>query len=371
MNTTRSLCASGIEQTVESMVPLKRLRDFGFTPGLLPAGELNRISDVAGVLVGHVTRIEGDRIRTGVTLIDPGTPNLYHDKQPAAVAVGNGFGKMVGVTQINELGTLESPIALTNTLAVGPAMHGVVELVLRITRNIGPNMTVNAVVGETNDSIVNDSHQIVITKADVAAAYEARCREFALGAVGAGTGTCAFLWKGGIGSASRRVAIAKKEYVVGALLQTNFGGSLTIMGVPVGQLLGSTDFDTFLPARGDGSCMMILATDAPLSARQLGRLARRAMLGLGRTGSVMGHGSGDYALVFSTSRAGVEGADARKCIPDADLNPFFLATVETVEESVYDSMFTARTVTGRDNNKLEQIPVDRVVEILRKYVPAK
>ena len=352
-------------------IPQKRFRDYGLDPGLLKPGKLNKISDVSGVLVGHLTKIEGDNIRTGITLIDPGIKNLFHKKLPAAVSVGNGFGKMVGISQINELGTLETPIALTNTLSVGTVMQGLVELVLKTTKNMKPAKTVNAVVGETSDGKVNDIHQIVLTSADVMTAYKQKTQDFALGSVGAGTGTCAFSWKGGIGSASRKLKIAGKEYSVGALLQTNFGGALTIMGVPIGKLLGKTSFDEFLSSQGDGSCMMVLATDAPLSSRQLGRIARRAMLGLGRTGSVLAHGSGDYAIAFSTHRAGVEGAGSGKCLPDNELNPFFLAAIETVEESVYDSLFTSETMIERDNNKLEQIPIPKVVKLLKKQGRSK
>lgn len=348
---------------------LKRFRDYGFNPGLLSPGKLNKISDVAKVQVGHCTRIEGNTIRTGVTIIDPGIPDLFHHKLPAAIAVGNGFGKLVGITQINELGVLETPIALTNTLAVGAVMHGMVELVLKITKNIGDSTTVNVVVGETSDAIINDIHRIVLGKAEVAAAYKARTRDFELGSVGAGTGTSVFSWKGGIGSASRIITIGKRKYILGALLQTNFGGALTIMGIPVGRMLGKTSFDKFISTQNGGSCMMILATDAPLSARQLGRIARRAMLGLGRTGSIMGHGSGDYAIAFSTNRAGVEGASPLKCLPDTDLDPFFLAAIETVEESVYDSLFASKTMTGKNNKTLQQIPVDKVVKILQRYLP--
>jgi D-aminopeptidase len=349
-------------------IEMKRFRDYGFKPGLLKTGNLNKITDVSSVLVGHLTKIEGDKIRTGVTVIDPGTKNLFHKKLPAAVYVGNGFGKMTGVTQINELGTLETPIALTNTLAVGPVMQGLVELVLKRTKNLLPKTTVNAVVGETNDGIVNEIHRIAISSKNVDAAFKMRTKDFELGSVGAGTGTCAFSFKGGIGSASRIIRITGKDYTVGALLQTNFGGDLTIMGVPVGRLLGKTDFDNFLSEQNSGSCMMILATDAPLSSRQLGRIARRAVLGLGRTGSIMGHGSGDYAVAFSTNRAGVEGSSSGKRLSDNELNPIFLAAIETVEESVYDSMFTSETITGRDHNKLEQIPVNKVVKILKKYL---
>ncbi|MFB3897159.1 MAG: P1 family peptidase [bacterium] len=347
---------------------LHRFRDYGFNPGLLPPGKRNKISDVAKVQVGHCTRIEGDTIRTGVTIIDPGIPDLFHHKIPAAVAVGNGFGKLVGTTQLQELGTLETPIALTNTLAVGSVMHGLVELVLKTTKHIGESTTVNAVVGETSDAIVNDIHRIVLGKSEVDTAYASRTRDFALGSVGAGTGTSVFSWKGGIGSASRKITIGKRKYLLGALLQTNFGGALTIMGVPVGKLLGATSFDKFISTQNGGSCMIIIATDAPISARQLGRIARRAMLGLGKTGSIMGHGSGDYAIAFSTNRSGVEGVSASPCLPDTELDPFFLAAVETVEESVYDSLFTSKTVTGRNNKTLHQIPVDKVVKILNQYL---
>ena len=345
---------------------MTRLRDYGFNPGLLQPGSLNKISDVEGVLVGHLTRVEGENIRTGVTVIDPGTPDLFHRKLPAAIAVGNGYGKLAGITQVRELGTLETPIALTNTLSVGPVLQGVVELSLKITPKMVRGTTVNGVVGETNDGIVNDAYSFVIKPSDVAAAYDRRTSDFALGSVGGGTGTKAFSWKGGIGSASRVFTVDGTTYTLGALLQTNFGGSLTIMGVPIGQLLGEHDFPFIQSPQNDGSCMMILATDAPLSSRQLERIGRRAMLGLGRTGSVLGHGSGDYAIVFSTNRAGVEGSgEMGACLPDVELTPFFLAAIEVVEESVYDSMFTAESISGRDGNRLEQIPKDRVVELLR------
>ena len=347
---------------------MKRFRSYGFNPGSLKTGNLNKISDVSNISVGHLTKIEGDDIRTGITIIDPGTKNLFHEKLPASVYVGNGFGKSVGTTQIDELGTLETPIALTNTLAVGPVMQGLVELVLKRTKNIDPGITINAVVGETNDGIVNRIHKISITPDEVAVAFKNRTKDFELGSVGAGTGTCAFSYKGGIGSASRVIKVQEKKYTVGALLQTNFGGALTIMGVPVWKHLGKTDFAKFIKEQSDGSCMIILATDAPLSSRQLRRIAGRAMLGLGRTGSIMAHGSGDYAIAFSTNRSGVEGVGSGKCLPDNELNPFFLAAVETVEESVYDSMFTSETLKGRDNNKLEKIPVEKVIKILKKHL---
>lgn len=335
---------------------VKRFRDYGFISGLLPTGAHNLISDVANVEVGHVTKVEGSDIRTGVTIVDPGIANLFRNKLPAAVAVGNGFGKMAGTTQIEELGTLETPIALTNTLAIGPVLRGVIDLTLQNTPDLKPFETVNAVVGETNDGIVNAIHKNSITSEDAARAYADKRKDFALGCVGAGTGTRAFSWKGGIGSASRVVSLDNKEYTVGALVQTNFGGNLTIMGVPVGQKLGTTDFDTFINTP-DGSCMIVLATDAPLTERQLRRLAKRGLLGMAKTGSVMANGSGDYAIAFSIDRAG--------SIDDDKITPFFLAAVEAVEESIYDALFLAETTNGRDGQRLEALPVEQVAAMVR------
>lgn len=335
----------------------KRFRAYGFKPGLLPTGPKNTIADVMGVRVGHLTRREGEDVQTGVTIIDPGVPNLFRNKLPAAIAVGNGFGKLTGVTQVEELGTLETPIALTNTLAVGPVMRGVVDLVITQTPDLGAAETINAVVGETNDGMLNAVHKNIIVSEDVAKAYQAASEDVGLGCVGAGTGTRAFSWKGGIGSASRIVNIAGKSFTLGVLVQTNFGGALTIMGVPVGRTLGKTDFDSFLPT-GDGSCMIVVATDAPVTDRQLKRIAKRALLGMVRAGSVMANGSGDYAIAFTTERAG--------SLSDADLTPFFLAAVEATEESIYDALFLAETTTGHGHT-LEALPVDRVVELLKRY----
>lgn len=331
---------------------MKRFRDYGLQSGLLPAGTRNTIADVPGVVVGHCSKIAGDAVRTGVTIIDPGVQDLYHTKLSAAVAVGNGYGKMTGIAQINELGTLETPIALTNTLAVGPVMRGLVDLVLATTPAMEPTDTINAVVGETNDGLLNDIQQDVLTKADVRAAYDARSADVQVGCVGAGTGTRAFSWKGGIGSSSRRITVQGTTYTVGVLVQTNFGGALTINGVPVGERLGKTDFSSILRT-GDGSCMIVVATDAPVDARQLGRIARRTFLGLARTGSVLASGSGDFAVAFSTSK--------NVGIADADLTPFFLATVEATEESVYDALFAATTTSGRSGSVLEALPKDTVV----------
>ncbi|HXH26971.1 MAG TPA: P1 family peptidase, partial [Candidatus Acidoferrum sp.] len=273
----------------------KRFREYGLTPGLLSAGPKNLISDVAGVTVGHYTKRQAPDINTGITIIDPGVANLFRSKLPAAIAVGNGYGKLAGLSQVNELGVIEAPIALTNTLAVGPVLRGMVDVVIQNTPDLGPLDSINVVVGEVNDGRVNNIHKNSLGTAEVQAAYQDRRADFALGSVGAGTGSRAFAWKGGIGSASRIVRTAGSTYTVGALVQTNFGGALTILGVPVGQLLGSTDFDNLVPGP-DGSCMIVLATDAPLGSLQLGRLAKRGLLGMVRTGSIMADGSGDYAI---------------------------------------------------------------------------
>lgn len=342
-----------------------RFKDL-FTVGFLPSGERGSICDVEGVRVGHLTKIEGVDVRTGVTVVDPGAKNLYRNKLPAAVYVGNGYGKLAGSTQVEELGTLEAPIALTNTLAVGPVLRGVVDVVIKNTPDLKPTETINVVVGETNDGILNTIHTNTITSADTEAAYRACSTNVAGGNVGAGTGTRAFSWKGGIGGASRVVMIGGKKYTIGILIQTNFGGSLTILGVPIGTLLGKNDFADILPLP-DGSCMIVVATDAPFSARQLKRLAKRAFLGLIRTGSIVAPGSGDYVIAFSTNRAGVEGSEAGACLPDSDLTPFFLGAVEAAEEAVYDALFCAETLSGRGNT-LEALPFTRVVDLLKKYL---
>lgn len=345
----------------------KRFRDYGFSFGLLPIGPTNTISDVGGVLVGHATRIESQNIRTGVTIIDPGTKDLFHKKIPAASAVGNGHTKSVGLTQIDECGTLEVPIALTNTLAVGPVMRGMVDLVQKVTPDLGPLDSINVVVGEINDGRVNDLHANTILAHDVLNAYKNRSKILELGSVGAGTGARAFSWKGGIGSTSRQITVGTQTYTFGVLVLTNYGGALTILGVPVWKTLGKTDFTDFLPKGADGSCITICATDAPLTSRQLGRIARRTFLALGKTGAILAHASGDITVAFSTSGTGLEGSgEIGACLRDTDLNPFFLAAIEATEESVYDALFLGTTMTGRDGYTLEELPIETVVELLRK-----
>lgn len=335
-----------------------RFRDLVPTFGLLTPGKLNSITDVEGVTVGHRTIRKSDSVRTGVTVIDPGQPQLFAKKIPAAISVGNGFGKLAGYTQVEELGTLETPIALTNTLAVGPVLQGLVQLTLNREEITLPS-TINAVVGETNDGIVNDIHSINVKPVDVSRAYENRNKHVIEGCVGAGTGTRCYSWKGGIGTSSRMVTLQQRQYTFGVLMQTNFGGALTILGQPVHESLKQNDFK--LPPHDEGSCMIIIATDAPLDTRQLKRIANRSFLGLARTGSVLSHGSGDYAIAFSTNRSGLP-HEAGVCIEDDQLNQFFLAVTEATEECVYNALTAAETTTGRDGNVLERLPIEELYE---------
>src|SRR3989338_3805202 len=305
----------------------KRFREYGFNPGLLPTGSRNTIADVKGVRVGHLTRIEGNDVRTGLTLVDPGIQNLYAQKIPSAIAIENGAGKVAGISEVEEFGFLRAPVALTNTHAVGAVMQGVIDLVGRQTA-LPFYGSVNTVVGEVNDAILNNIHKRSIEPEDVSLAFENLSEDIALGCVGGGTGTRAFTWKGGIGSASRVVEVSGRTYTVGILVQTNFGGSLTIMGVPIGRLLGVEDSSTHPIFKRDGSCIIVLATDAPLTSRQLKRLAKRSFLGVARTGSIVPTASGDYAIAFSTNRSGLEGTgDIGTCFSDDAPNPLFLACV--------------------------------------------
>jgi len=306
-------------------------------------------------MVGHTTLIRGSDIRTGVTIIDPGVKDLFRNKLPAAIYVGNGFGKLAGITQVEELGTLEAPLALTNTLAVGVVVRGLVDLTIAHTPDLKPYETVNVVVGETNDGMLNAIHKDVVIAKDVFDAYDARSSDVKVGNVGAGTGTRCFSWKGGIGTSSRIVAIGRKRFTVGVLVQTNYGGTLSILGAPVGERLGASDFKEFL--KPDGSCMIVLATDAPFSARDLKRIAKRAFFGMIRTGSIASHGSGDYAIAFSTDRSG-------QALPDEALNPFFLAAADATEEAIYDALFAAETMKGRGGAVLEALPKERVLAML-------
>jgi D-aminopeptidase len=348
-----------------------RARQLGIAPGIYPPGRLNAITDVGGVRVGHTTVIEGDDVRTGVTAVLPHGGNLFQEKVAGAVFVGNAFGKLAGSTQVTELGTIETPIVLTNTLSVGVAMEAVVRYTLGQPGNEKVR-SVNALVGETNDGSLNDIRGFHITQHHVVDAIaNASGGPVAEGSVGAGTGTMAYGWKGGIGTSSRTVP---SGYIVGVLAQTNFGGNLTIAGVPIFRVLqpgrttagvGSSDSEG---AFGDGSCMLIVATDAPLDARDLGRVAARAVFGLGRTGSSYANGSGDFAIAFSTSpemrsRFGESEPRTRRVLPTDAVSPLFEAALEATEEAVYNSLFQARTVTSKFGTG-QAIPVDRVRELL-------
>ena len=353
--------------------PRPRARDLGLTPGVFPPGRLNAITDVAGVRVGHVTLIEGETVRTGVTAILPHGGNLFQDKVAGAVFVGNAFGKLAGSTQVEELGTIETPIVLTNTLAVGTAVEAVVRHTLAQPGNEKVR-SVNALVGETNDGGLNDIRSLPVTRDYVLAAIAgAREGTVAEGSVGAGTGTLAFGWKGGIGTSSR--IVDGGAHTVGVLVQANFGGVLVMDGVPVGKELRRHAFARADPGSrgGDGSCLVVVATDAPLDAKALKRLAARAIFGLARTGSSFSNGSGDYAIAFSTAsdarfRHGDETPRPRSFLPTDALDPLFEATLEATEEAVYNALLQATTVTG-NGHTAEAIPIDRLREILRKHRP--
>jgi D-aminopeptidase len=349
-----------------------RAREAGIAFGILPAGPLNAITDVAGVKVGQVTLIEGANIRTGVTAILPHGGNLYQDKVPAGFAVGNAYGKFMGSTQVKELGEIETPIVLTNTLNVPEAAAGTIEWTLKQPGNEQVR-SVNAIVGETNDGTLNDIRGRHVTPANAVAAIEA-AREGPVqeGAVGAGAGTIAFDWKGGIGTSSRRLPKSLGGWTVGALVQTNFGGVLEVAGVPVGQALGRYYLkDELAKANADGSVIIVLATDAPLSDRNLERLARRAFLGIARTGSPMTNGSGDYAIAFSTN-LDVRRTPARRAapspvvdLPNEQMSPLFEAAVEATEEAVINSLFAATAIDGNGRH-VDALPIDEVVKLYRR-----
>lgn len=345
-----------------------RSRELGIAPGTLAPGPLNAITDVAGVGVGHRTLHQGEAIRTGVTAITPHPGNLFQERTPAGIAVGNGYGKFAGLSQVDELGEIETPILLTNTLSVAEAIAGAVAWTLAQPGNERV-LSVNAVVGETNDGYLNDirgrhvrEHHVLEA---IAAAAGGPVEE---GCVGAGTGTRAFGWKGGIGTSSRVLAGGQGGFTLGVLVQTNYGGELTIIGAPVGRALAGAP-----EGGGDGSAVVVIATDAPLSDRNLTRLARRAFLGLGRTGSWMANGSGDYAIAFSTATSVRRTRERQKDSgPYADLaneamSPLFQAATEATEEAVCNAMLQAVTTSGIGGHRLEAIAHDAVLGVLGQY----
>ena len=356
-----------------------RARDLGVAPGIFRTGARNAITDVAGVLVGQTTVVVGDSVRTGVTAILPHGGNLFFDRVPAALHVGNGYGKLLGVTQLRELGELETPILLTCTLCVWKAADAMVEWMLARPGMEGVG-SINPVVGETNDGGLNAIRSRPIRPEHVRLALEsASAGAVAEGGVGAGAGTIAFGWKGGIGTSSRVLPSALGGYTLGVLVQSNFGGVLQIMGAPVGKELGRYAFkDETDDERGDGSIMIVIATDAPLSDRNLERLAARAIMGLARTGSSASNGSGDYVLAFSTApsvRRGVPAAGSatptamRRGVTDLAndaMSALFQGVVEATEESIYNSLFAATTVSS-NGQTIEALPLERVREILKKY----
>ena len=359
-----------------------RARDLGITVGILPTGSLNAITDVPGVLVGHITVIRGDNVRTGVTAILPHGGNLFQEKVPGAVFVGNGFGKLAGSTQVNELGEIETPILLTSTLSVLRVADFVIDYMLALPGN-EQVQSINPLVAETNDGHLNDIRGRHISRDDVFKAIkEAKSGAVDEGCAGAGTGTVAFGFKGGIGTASRKLPARLGGFTVGVLVQSNFGGVLTINGAPVGRELGRYYLKDVLepgsPAQqrgADGSIIMVIATDAPLDARNLDRLAARAMMGLARTGAAGTNGSGDYAIAFSTAaevRIKSHNESERsvprnvKTLANDAMSPLFLAVIEATEEAIYNSLFRATTTTGRGRT-VEALPLDRTVEILKKH----
>ena len=351
----------------------KRARDLGIKIGVFETGELNAITDVKGVTIGHKTLIQGENIRTGVTAIIPHQKNLYQYKVPAAIYIGNGFGKLTGYSQVKELGNIETPIILTNTLNVPVAAEALISYTLNQKENHEVR-SVNAVVGETNDGYLNDIRGRHLKEKDVFEAIEnAKEGPVAEGNVGAGTGTVCFGFKGGIGTSSRKIPEALGGYTVGVLVQTNFGGVLEINGVPVGHELKKFIYDNITLNNVDGSCMIVVITDAPLHSRNLERVAKRAMLGLAKTGGIASNGSGDYVIALSVNEDNIKSLSLDSklyqsaILKNEAMTPVFLATIEATEEAIINSLFAAETMKGRNKRVIESIPKERVVELMKKY----
>lgn len=361
----------GVSMAQESSRP--RARDVGIVIGVLEPGALNAITDVKGVLVGNTTVITGEDVRTGVTAILPHGGDLFYDKVPAAIYAGNAFGKLAGSTQVEELGEIETPIVLTNTLSVPTAAEAILEYTLSPTQHARIK-SVNPIVGETNDGWLNDIRGRHVSVDHVLSAISnAKGGMVAEGAVGAGTGTMCFGFKGGIGTASRLLPGSNGGYTVGVLVQTNFGGILQINGAPVGRELERSDSDFEDSGESEGSCMIVVATDAPLLSRNLKRLAKRAILGLARTGGYCANGSGDYVIAFSTNEGSRQKGESGSAVNDLQvlanesMSPLFLAVVEATEEAIINSLLKASTVRGRDGHTAQAIPVEKVREICQKY----
>lgn len=358
---------------IQSFSQNKRLRDYGINIGVLKVGKNNSITDVKGVKVGHTTLIVGDSIRTGVTAILPHSKNIFQLKVPAAIYIGNGFGKLTGYSQVKELGNIETPIILTNTLSVPVASDALISYTLKMPNNENVQ-SVNSIVGETNDGWLNDIRGRHIKQEHVLNAIKnAKGGIIKEGNVGAGTGTICFGYKGGIGTSSRVIPKSLGGYTVGVLVQSNFGGVLEINGVPIGKELKNYYYRNKIFDEADGSCMIIVITDAPLSSRNLERLAKRAIIGLGKTGGIASNGSGDYVIAVSTATNNLI-ADSEnslfyesKVLRNENITPLFLATIEATEEAILNSLFAASTIIGKDEHEIKSIPIDKVIEILKKY----
>jgi D-aminopeptidase len=370
----KTLCVIVIVLTVSQLVAQdRRARDYGIEIGVLPVGLLNSITDVGGVKVGHTTINEGDNIRTGVTAIIPHSENLYRVKTPAAIFIGNGYGKLTGISQVKELGNIETPIILTNTMSVPTAFNALITYTINFPGNDRVR-SVNCVVGETNDGSLNDIRGRHVKEEHVLEAIEvADGGPVDEGNVGAGTGTICFGFKGGIGTSSRVLPESMGGYTVGVLVQTNFGGVLQIDGVPIGEELGQFSFSRELMKKADGSCMIVVATDAPIDARNLERVAKRAFMGLAKTGGIASNGSGDYVVAFSVAKENLIDSSDRttynenKTLKNSSMSSIFLATIEACEEAIINSLFAAETMKGANGRVVEELPVDKVVEIIRKY----
>ncbi|MBC8358066.1 MAG: P1 family peptidase [Candidatus Aminicenantes bacterium] len=349
-----------------------RIREFGIKTGILKPGKWNAITDVQGVRVGHVTLIKGKKIRTGVTAVLPHDGNIFQEKVPAAIFVANGYGKLMGYTQIEELGNMETPVILTNTLSVPTAADALIDYTLSLPGNerVG---SVNAVVGETNDGYLNDIRGRHVKKKHVLEAIKkAKSGAVEEGSVGAGTGTTCFGFKGGIGTSSRKLPESRGGYTVGVLVQTNHGGILQINGFPVGIRLGKYYMKRDIEDLPEGSCMVVLATDAPLNSRNLKRLAKRALLGIVRTGGFFTNGSGDYCIAFSTARGlrisnrGDSPTRKIEILRNREMTALFLAAVEAAEEAILNSMFKAQDMEGKDGHKVEALPLDKLKKIMEE-----
>lgn len=353
-------------------LPAQRVRELGIRVGVLSPGKHNAITDVAGVRVGHKTLADGENVRTGVTAILPHPGNIFQEKVPAAIYVANGFGKLTGISQVQELGNLETPVVLTNTMSVPVAANALIDYTLSQNGNEKVK-SVNFVVGETNDGYLNDIAARTVTQADVLEAIAlAKDGPVQEGNTGAGTGTVCFGWKGGIGTASRVLPPKSGGYAVGVLVQSNYGGVLEVNGVPVGRELGKHFLHDQLNDPADGSCMIVVATDAPLTSRNLERLAKRAMLGLAKTGGIASNGSGDYVIAFSTAPELRVAHSASSSLYEVselrndDISPLFLAVIEATEEALLNSLFMAETMKGASGT-IEALPKQKVMEIYKRY----